>query len=334
MAGISLILQNNPTVRQINCGTSSPKLGGTISLSAFPDLQDFRCNNNDITAINGYEQNSNLGNIQFFNNKVTGSLPSLSGMSALYWFSCATNQLTGSIPSLSALTNLETFICNSNQLTGSIPSFSGLNSLKMFECYSNALQGTIPSLSGLSNLEAFRCHSNQLTGSIPSLSGLSNLQNFQCQNQGGDTKLTGPIPSLSGLSNLQIFNCGKNQLTGSIPSLSGLNNLEFFGCWSNQLTGPIPSLSGLSNLETFACYSNQLTNFAGGSVSNTLINFQAQNNQLPQSAVDAILAEFVAAGGISGTLLLAGSNASPNGGTGNSDKIILEGRGWDVAVTP
>ena len=51
MAGINLILQNNPTVTSINCGTSSPKLGGTINLSAFPNLQDFRCDNNDITAI-------------------------------------------------------------------------------------------------------------------------------------------------------------------------------------------------------------------------------------------------------------------------------------------
>ena len=107
MAGISLILQNNPTVRQINCGTSSPKLGGTINLSAFPNLQDFRCNNNDITAISGYAQNSNLKTLQFFNNKVTGSLPSLSDNTGLIFFSCATNLLTGPIPSLSGLSKFE-----------------------------------------------------------------------------------------------------------------------------------------------------------------------------------------------------------------------------------
>jgi hypothetical protein len=44
MAGISLILQNNPNVTQINCGTSSPRLGGTVDISAFPNLQQFRCN--------------------------------------------------------------------------------------------------------------------------------------------------------------------------------------------------------------------------------------------------------------------------------------------------
>jgi len=93
-------------------------------------------------------------------------------------------------------------------------------------------------------------------------------------------------------------------------------------------------LSGLSNLEFFGCFSNQLTDFAGGSVSNTLINFQAQNNQLTQSAVDAILAEFVAAGGTNGTLTLGGTNASPTGGESNTDRITLVGRGWDVTVTP
>jgi Leucine-rich repeat (LRR) protein len=160
MAGISLILQNNPNVTAINCGTSSPRLGGTIDLSAFPSLTGFTCNNNDITAISGYENNSNLTLIQFFNNKVTGTLPTLSGLS-----------------------NLQTFRCDSNQLTGPIPSLSGLSNLRDFLCSTNQLTGPIPSLSGLSNLRDFRCFTNQLTGPIPSLNGLSNLQEFSCSNQ-------------------------------------------------------------------------------------------------------------------------------------------------------
>lgn len=229
---------NNAVVTTINCGTSSPKLGGTISLSAFPNLLDFRCNNNDITAISGYAQNSNLRVIQFINNKVTGFLPSL----------------------------------------------SGLINLQDFRCQQNLLIGEIPSLSGLSNLQEFRCWNNTFTGSIPSLNGLNNLRDFRCDN---------------------------NQLTGSIPSLNGLNGLRFFYCRINQLTG-----------------------FAGGSVSNTLGNFQAQNNQLTSTAVNAILAAFVAAGRTSanGTCLLylhGTGNAAPTG-QGLTDKATLQSRGWTV----
>ena len=95
MAGISLILQNNPNVTQINCGASSPRLGGTVDISAFPNLQQFRCNNHDITALSGYAQNSNLTLVEFFQNKVTGPIPSLSGLNNLQTFRCFTNQLTG-----------------------------------------------------------------------------------------------------------------------------------------------------------------------------------------------------------------------------------------------
>lgn len=247
MAGISLILQNNPNVTTINCGTSSPRLGGTVDISAFPNLRDFRCNSNDITALSGYANNSNLRIVQFFDNKVTGS---------------------------------------------------------------------IFSLSGLNNLQDFRCYTNQLTGAIPALSGLTGLEVFWCQNQSG-TKLTGPIPTLSGLIKLRTFRCHNNQLTSDITSLSGLNSLEVFYCYFNQLSG-----------------------FAGGSVPNTLGDFQAHNNQLTSTAVNAILADFVAAGRTTGTPVVSGTCILNLGGTGNfrptgqgvTDVTTLRQRGWTVTT--
>ena len=231
---------SNNTVTQINCGTSSPKLSGTIDISAFPNLQAFRCNSNDITALSGYADNSNLSVIQFFNNKITDSIPNL---------------------------NLMT------------------------------------------NLQDFRCDRNQLTGSIPSLSGLTNLQ---------------------------IFQCDRNQLIGTIPSLSGLNNLQDFSCYTNQLTGSIPSLSSNPLLRSFWCYTNQLTGFDGGSVSNTLGDFRAQSNLLTSTAVNAILAAFIAANRTIGTRILnlgGTGNAAPTG-QGITDKASLEDDGWTVTVVP
>lgn len=243
---INLFLNNNArlnSVININCGTSSPRLGGAVDISAFRNLEEFLCNLNDITALSGYESNSNLRVVQFFDNKITGS---------------------------------------------------------------------IPSLSQLTNLKDFRCYGNTLTGSIPALSGLNALEIFWCQNQTG-TKLTGSIPSLSGLTALRSFRCNGNQLTGAIPALSGLNNLE-----------------------VFYCFFNQLTDFAGGSVSNTLGDFQAQNNQLTSTAVNAILAAFVAAGRTlaSGTCVLnlgGTGNAAPTG-QGLTDKATLISRGWTITT--
>ncbi len=154
----------NSIVTQINCGTSSPKLSGTIDISTFSNLQAFRCNSNDITALSGYADNSNLSVVQFFNNKITDSIPNLDLMTNLQDFRCDRNQLTGSIPSLSELTNLQIFQCDRNQLTGTIPNLSELNNLQDFSCHTNQLTGSIPSLSGNPVLRSFWCHTNQLTG--------------------------------------------------------------------------------------------------------------------------------------------------------------------------
>jgi Leucine-rich repeat (LRR) protein len=140
------------------------------------------------------------------------------------------------------------------------------------------------------------------------------------------------------LSNLQGFYCHTNQLTGSIPSLTGLSNLRYFYCnnqlGTTKLTGSIPSLSGLSNLQSFDCTLNQLTSFAGGSVSATLGDFRANVNLLSASAVNAILAAFVAANKTTGTrvLNLGGTgNAAPTG-QGLTDVTTLRNRGWSVTT--
>jgi Leucine-rich repeat (LRR) protein len=286
MAGINLILQNNPNVTVINCGASSPTLGGTINLSAFPNLQEFYCNDNNITAISGYA-NSNLQVFQVYNNKLSNFFD------------------------MTSFPNLFNFRCDRNNLTN-FPNVSGLNQLANFRCHLNEITGTIPSLTGLTNLQLFYCNSNKLTGPFPSLNGLSALREFYCQQQTGNSRIQGTLGSFNGLNNLQIFNCS-----------------------NNQISGPIPNLNGLNNLQDFRCALNLFTDFAGGSVSPTLGNFLAQGNQLNASAVNNILASFVAAGRntASGTCVLnvGGTNSRPTG-QGITDVTTLRNRGWTVTT--
>ncbi len=180
---------------------------------------------------------SHVTQLLLSSNNLTGTLPSLSGLPALYWFSVANNHLAGAIPSLSGLTALQYFDVKTNQLTGSIPSLSGSTGLYYFDLGNNQLTGAIPSLSGLTALQYFIVSNNGLTGAIPSLSGLTALQYFDIRTN----QLTGAIPSLSGLTNLQYFNLGSNQLTGAIPSLSGLTKFQVINVSENRLTGAIPA---------------------------------------------------------------------------------------------
>jgi hypothetical protein len=82
----------------------------------------------------------------------------------------------------------------------------------------------------------------------------------------------------------------------------------------------------------FQVNNNQLTGYEGGGVSATLLTFRAENNLLTQSAVDAILADFVAAGANNGTLNVGGSgNAAPSA-AGITDRTTLISRGWTVTT--
>ncbi len=179
-------------------------------------------------------------------------------------------------------------------------------------------------------LTVFACHTNQLTGSIPSLAANTALTQFHC----ATNQLTGSIPSLATNTALTVFYCYANQLTGSIPSLAANTALTQFYCYTNQLTGSIPSLATNTALAVFVCATNQLTGYTGGGVSITLGDFQAQNNLLTQAAVDAILADFVAANKTTGTRLLnlgGTGNATPSA-TGLTDKATLVSRGWTVTT--
>ena len=273
-----------PNITQINCGTSSPRLGGTVDISTFTNLTTFICNSNDITSFSGYNKNSKLQTLQFFNNKISGQMPSLN-----------------------AMTNLTQILFHENLFTGSIPSFSGLTKLSTFFCFGNQFTGNIPELNNLPNFLTLHCSSNLLTGNIPSLSGVPKLVNLYVNG---------------------------NQLTGLIPNLSINVNLTRVFCGFNLLTGDIPSFSGLNNFQEFRCEMNQLTGFAGDSVSINLGTFVANNNLLSSSAVNAILAAFVAANKTTGTriLNLGGSgNAAPTG-QGITDKATLISRGWTVTT--
>ena len=204
---------------------------------------------------------SNVVSIQLRSNNLVGTLPALSGLSALQTFDVFGNFLTGPIPSLTGLTALQFFLVQHNQLTGAMPSLTGLTALQHFAVDFNQLTGSIPSLNTLTALRGFSAFNNQLTGAIPPLSGLTALQFIDVTGNfgGGGNLLTGTIPSLTGLTNLSNFRVSNNQLTGTIPSLTGLTALQIFRVNNNQLTGAIPSITGLTALQSLDVNSNQLT---------------------------------------------------------------------------
>jgi len=171
----------NLNVTQIHCGTSSPRLSGSLNLSLFPNITDFACNNNDIVSILGYDKCTKLRTLNFALNKVTGQILSLENLTALRNLYAHDNLLTGSIPSLSVNLQLRDFIVYTNQLTGSIPNLNNLGFLSNFNVAGNQLTGIIPSLSANTGLIQCYFDKNQFTGFAGGPVS-STLGTFQAQN--------------------------------------------------------------------------------------------------------------------------------------------------------
>jgi hypothetical protein len=119
-------------------------------------------------------------------------------------------------------------------------------------------------------------------------------------------------------------------LFGGKLDLSTNTQLTTAQVGNNQFTGTV-DISTNTVLITAGFTTNQFSNFTG-TVSNTVDNFQAQNNLLTQAAIDAILLAFVNAGRITGSRILSlggTGNAAPSI-TGLGYKSTLTSRGWTV----
>jgi hypothetical protein len=322
----TLSLSSQSSVTSITCGTSSPKLGGTIDVSSFPNLTSITCSGNGITKFQGYGSLTNLIEINLSNNELNQvgfeTLSNKPGLRTLNFSGSVSNQYinwTGAFPDLSAITTLVTVNINNSSLTG-----SNLN------------------LSALTNLTSLGIHSNLLSGAFPILPTGANSKLVTINvSQNKTTRFTGTPPLLTdhpACTNLVYSN---TDAMGAIQSLSVRPTLTNFWCGGCLHTGNIPNLSSNTVLGVFRANgqrgTTKLTGFAGGTVSATLGDFQAQYNQLTATAVNAILAAFVAAGRVKTatntcTLNLGGTgNAAPTG-QGITDKQTLQARGWTVTT--
>ena len=245
------------------------RLTGSIpaTLGDLPNLLQLTLNNNQDEQGQGGLTGSipatlgNLTNLQILRlntNQLSGTIPDLSRLTAMWELSLWGNSLTGGLPStLGSATNLYYLYLSDNLLTGTIPDLSNLTNLQRLYLDRNSLDGSIPTtLGSLTNLTDLSLWGNALTGSVP-----SNLSSSLLYVYLGGNNLSGTIPNLSNLTNLLELSLWGNALTGSIPTtLSRLTNLQHLHLHQNQLSGPIPdSLGNITSLVELKLQENQLT---------------------------------------------------------------------------
>jgi hypothetical protein len=101
------------------------------------------------------------------------------------------------------------------------------------------------------------------------------------------------------------------------------------------MSGTIPSFTANVALVLFVGYTNAFTGYTASTIAATCVDFQVNNNLLPESAVDQILADFetgVAGRPAAGTISLGGTgNAAPSAaGLASKAAILAAKPGWTI----
>ena len=269
MTTISLNPSNGiGAITGIDFGSSSPKLRGTVDITAYVSASSITCSGNGISSISMYTGIDNvISTISINRNRFT-SYPDISNYKKLTTITCIDNEFpiySQNLPAITQCPLLISYYISNNSSGGSMPLFSGSTVLTTINISGCSLTGNITDLSHCS-------------GSILSLS-LNN--NF----------LSGTIPSsFSNCTKLFNTSLNNNQLTGNIPDISNLNVLSSLSVYSNRFTtylGSFPaslkSITLNNNLFTQTSVDNILLSaVSAGAVSGSL-NIGGTGNSTPSS---------------------------------------------------
>ncbi|OIT01965.1 PREDICTED: receptor protein kinase TMK1-like [Nicotiana attenuata] len=199
-------------------------------------------------------------------NKISGSLPSLNGLSSLQVLIISNNQFSSipvdffsrmtslisvnidnnpfaswSIPeSLKNASVLQDFSANSANITGKIPEFLGADEfpgLVSLHLALNNLEGELPSSFSGSLIESLWLNGQNLSGGIDVLQNMTFLREVWLNDNG----FSGPLPDFSGLKSLETLSVRDNSFTGPVPtSLVNQESLKVVNLTNNLFQGPVP----------------------------------------------------------------------------------------------
>ena len=281
------------------------RLRGTMQLTKFTNLTDFRVVNQGVTALDMDMSNKQYHKFRADQNAITGSIPVISGQLNMHAFNVPFNNFTGDAPVPPATSNFRYYDVSDNNLTNpSAPDFS-----------------SSPQMRGIF------LHNSNFTGTCPNVDSNVYLEDLQLDRN----SFTGAMPSITNNTALKWFDTASNNLTGEIVSTSTNVSLLEMWCNSNDLTGSIPDLANNTSLHTFSCFGNNLTGWAGTTLPASLKKLIADGNDFSAAVVEDLLAALVAAGANGGFVNVARNGGMTAAALAHKDTLTGDARGnWSV----
>ncbi|KAL0541509.1 hypothetical protein IC582_021561 [Cucumis melo] len=213
--------------------------------------------------------------IQIGRQNLQGMLPSnIQNLTALERLELQWNKISGPLPSLSGLASLQVLLLSGNQFT-SIPAdfFAGMTSLQAVEIDENPFSAwEIPaSLRNASTLQNFSANSANVTGRIPEFLGSEDIPGLTNLHLAFNSLQGGLPSSFSGSQLESLWVNGQksvDKLSGSVDVLQNMTSLIEVWLHSNSFSGPLPDFSRLKDLQVLSLRDNKFT----GPVPSSLVN--------------------------------------------------------------
>ncbi|KAF5747418.1 receptor protein kinase TMK1 [Tripterygium wilfordii] len=209
-------------------------------------------------------QDNRVTRIQIGNQNLQGTLPpDLQNLTQLERLEVQGNNLSGSVPSLSGLSSLKVVMLSNNQFS-SFPSdfFTGMSFLQSVEIDNNPFSSwEIPeSIRNASALQNFSANSANVSGKIPDFLGPDVFPSLNILHLAFN-RLEGGLPSsFSGSPIVSLWVNGQtSKLSGRIDVVQNMTSLKEIWLHSNGFTGPLPDFSGLKDLVTLSLRDNSFT---------------------------------------------------------------------------
>jgi hypothetical protein len=271
---------NNPNnIYAINCGTSTPRLRGSVNITSFPNLTSFICKDNDIESFTASNSIPSLAVLTLSGNKLSGNFDA-NNIPNIVFLDISNNSLSAidSTSNLNSLVNLKArYSLYKNDFDAT--RFPNLTSLDLFW---NGLTA-VPTFSVGNKIETLNLFYNPIVGDcdlslVPNIKDIDVQYNYNIRltNYGSltgievinarDTIITG-LETLTNKPNIRIINFAAStanryaSLSGQFPlNLSNLTELEELWINNSSLSGTeAVNLSGCTNLQYLRIQGNALT---------------------------------------------------------------------------
>ncbi|WOK93173.1 hypothetical protein Cni_G01866 [Canna indica] len=226
--------------------------------------------------------------IQAGNRNLSGSLPpAVRNLTALVRLELHQNRLSGPLPSLAGLSSLQALLLHSN-LFSALPGdfFAGLSSLQSAYLDENpfdpwpipdslrdaaslvnlsannaGVSGPLPAFLGTAfpALDHLALAFNLLSGPVPAAFATAPLRSLWLNNQKSAARLSGSIAFVESMTDLEELWLHSNDFSGPLPDFTNLTSLRDLQLRDNRLTGVVPkSLTQLPSLTKVTLTNNLL----------------------------------------------------------------------------